>query len=167
MSSPNCERVILSDPHLMTGRWASWAVIAHWIWKYWHNMKYQHILFQLWAYMTRTKIMFRRLHFIFFLAFVNQKFDIVSVFSLWCYKVFVFELHLCSHTMCCGLDWVSLTLILLFIVTPSLWLSQESKPTSLVTSEDEGVLFSQWKLQRFHCYPFGPKQLRPMSAPGE
>lgn len=64
--------------------------------------------------------------------------------------------HLDLNAMCCGLDWVSLTPILLFFnVTPSRWLSQESKQTSLVTSEDEGVLFCQRRLQCFYYYPFG------------
>ena len=46
---------------------------------------------------------------------------------------------LLTHRASAGLDWVSLKQILLFSVTLSLRLSQESKCTSLVASEEEGV----------------------------
>lgn len=51
--------------------------------------------------------------------------------------------------MCSGLDWMSLTLVLLFIVMPSLRLSQQSKPTSVITCEEGESLFWQRKLGLF------------------
>lgn len=42
VSSSNCKRVILSDLHLMTGWWASGAVIPQWTYRY--HMNYQHII---------------------------------------------------------------------------------------------------------------------------
>lgn len=61
-----------------------------------------------------------------------------------------FELYPCSQTMCSGLDWMSLTLVLLFIVMPSLGLSQQSKPTSAITCEDGESPLWQRKLGLFY-----------------